>query len=78
MAMCIKDPQGLLFAYNHVGINWLTSDTQVNVGKMAGTLVFDGDGNPFANFDKAAVQDLINRCWAGRGTAFPPGYTRPA
>ena len=71
------DPAHMMFAYNCIGINWLTSQAQIDVGKMTGVLQTESDGDPIRNFNKAAIQDMINRCWAGRGNAFPPGYTRP-
>jgi len=72
------DPAGMIFAWNGVGINWITSDDQLAVGYITGVLKMDSEGKPLRNFDKAAIQDLINRGWAGvDGSQFPPGYTRP-
>jgi N-acetylmuramoyl-L-alanine amidase len=79
VAICAPDdPTRMIFAWNGVNINWITSDAQLAVGRITGVLTFDSAGNPLGNFDKAAIQDLIDRGWGGTSTGqFPPGYTRP-
>jgi len=53
-------------------IGWLTSDTQINVGLVTGTLVLDSNNKPLKNFGCAEIQDMIDRYWAGGPK--PPGW----
>jgi hypothetical protein len=72
------DPGHMTFAWNGVNINWITSDDQLNVGLITGVLKMDSNNKPLQNFNKAAIQDLIDRGWGGTpGGQFPPGYNRP-
>lgn len=58
-------------------IGWLTSQTQIDVGVITGTLVMHGDtGTPLKNFGASEIQDMINRYWAGGPV--PPGFKQPA
>ena len=80
MAVVIRapdDPAKCQFAWNGVNINWITSDTQLSVGRITGIYQFDGDGNALGNFNKEAIQDLINRAWSGGPDPFPPGFSKP-
>ena len=48
-----------------MNINWITSDDQLNVGLITGVLKMDSNNKPLQNFNKAAIQDLIDRGWGG-------------
>jgi hypothetical protein len=54
-------------------IGWITSDAQISVGLITGTLVFDDANQPLRNFGVAEIQDMINRYWAGGPK--PPGFS---
>lgn len=54
-------------------IGWITSQAQVDVGRVTGTLIFDGGtGEPLGNFGHEELQSLIDRYWAGGPK--PPGF----
>lgn len=82
VAIAIQSPDGTdvqkaaIFAYQPgVAIGWLVQQTDVDIGRITGTLAFQGDGNPLKNLNAAAIQERIDRYWAG-GTV-PPGWRQP-
>lgn len=80
VALCIQCTDGspeqnfATFALNlGTSIGWITSQTQVDVGRICGTLIFNGEtGKPLGNFGHEEIQSLIDRYWAGGDK--PPGF----
>jgi hypothetical protein len=66
---------GAVFAWNGQQLAWVTSQTQINVGRITGLYVVGGStGAPLTNFGAAELQDFISR-GAYAGKVVPPGWT---
>lgn len=80
VALCIQSKDGtdeqkfMTFAYQPgLRIGWITNQTDLDVGRITGTLVFDGgSGDPLKNWTAVEIQDMIDRLWAGGPK--PPGF----
>jgi hypothetical protein len=80
VSLCVQCEDGspeqnfATFALNiGTSIGWVTSQAQVDVGRICGTLQFHGEtGEPLHNFGHAELQDMIDRYWAGGPK--PPGF----
>lgn len=48
-----------------VAIGHLVDQTSQDVGRITGTLAFDGAGKPLRNFTVAQIADMISRYWSG-------------
>ena len=80
VALCVQCDDGspeqnfATFALNlGTSIGWITSQTQVDVGRICGTLMFNGEtGEPLHNFGHEELQSLIDRYWSGGDK--PPGF----
>jgi len=61
------------FAWNPgTSIGWITSQWQESVGRITGTLIFDGGSGEPVMFTAVEIQDMIDRYWVG--TEKPPGW----
>lgn len=80
VALCIQSADGspeqkfATFALQiGTSIGWITSQTQIDVGRITGTLVFNGEtGETLKNFKVAEIQSMIDSYWSGGPK--PPGY----
>lgn len=80
VALCIQCTDGTpeqnfaTFAYQPgLRIGWITNQTDLDVGRITGTLIFDGgSGGPLNNWSQREIQDMVTRLWAGGPK--PPGF----
>ena len=72
----VKGESDAQFWWDGKAIGWIRNNASLNVGKVTGIYRFDSDGEPFHNWNHAAIQREINTSWAGGPV--PDGYQPPA